>query len=46
MLLSKWLTVRVRKAHVKMPSGAENDDYYVLEYSGWIHMIASTEDSK
>ena len=41
---SKWLTVR--KDHVKMPSGQEMDDYYVLEYPDWINVIAITEDGK
>ena len=27
-----------------MPSGAEMDDYYVLEYPDWINVIAITED--
>lgn len=42
LLITRWLTVR--KDHVKMPSGAEMDDYYVLEYPDWINVIAITED--
>ena len=42
LIKNKWLTVR--KDHVRMPSGAEMDDYYVLEYPDWINVIAITED--
>lgn len=42
LLKTKWLTVR--KDHIKMPSGHEMDDYYVLEYPDWINVIAITED--
>ena len=44
LLKTKWLTVR--KDHVRIPSGAEMDDYYVLEYPDWINVIAITEDGK
>lgn len=44
LLKSKWLTVR--KDYVRMPSGIEMDDYYVLEYPDWINVIAITEDGK
>ena len=44
LLKTKWLTVR--KDHVKMPSGAEMDDYYVLEYPDWINVIAITEEGE
>lgn len=44
LLKTKWLTVR--KDHVKMLSGVEMDDYYVLEYPDWINVIAITEDGK
>lgn len=39
---SKWLTVR--KDYIRMPSGIEMKDYYVLEYPDWINVIAITED--
>lgn len=44
LLKTKWLTVR--KDYIRMPSGAEMDDYYVLEYPDWINVIAITEDGK
>ena len=44
LLKTKWLTVR--KDHVRMPSGTEMVDYYVLEYPDWINVIAITEDEK
>lgn len=44
LLKSKWLTVR--KDYVRMPSGIEMDDYYVLEYPDWINVIAITEDGE
>lgn len=44
LLKTKWLTVR--QDHVRMPSGAEMNDYYVLEYPDWINVIAITEDGK
>ena len=33
-----WLTAR--KDHVRMPSGVENEEYYVLEYPDWVNVIA------
>jgi hypothetical protein len=44
LLKTNWLTVR--KDHVRMPSGVEIKDYYVLEYPDWINVIAITEDGK
>lgn len=44
LLKTKWLTVR--KDHVRMPSGQEMDDYYVLEYPDWINVIAITKEGK
>lgn len=41
---SKWLTVR--RDHVRMPSGHEMDDFYVLEYPDWVNVIAITTDGK
>lgn len=40
----KWLTIR--KDHIRMPSGVEMDDYYVLEYPDWINVLAITKDGK
>lgn len=44
IIKTKWLTVR--KDHVKMPSGTEISDYYVLEYPDWINVIAITENGE
>lgn len=44
ILKTKWLTVR--KDHVRMPSGQQMDDYYVLEYPDWINVIAITKGGK
>ena len=44
LLKSRWLTVR--KDHVRMPSGVEMEDYYVLEYPDWINVMAITEEGK
>lgn len=44
LLKTNWLTVR--KDHVRLPSGVEMDDYYVLEYPDWATIIAITEDGK
>lgn len=44
LLKTKWLTVR--KDYVRMPSGVEMDDYYVLEYPDWINVIAITKEGK
>lgn len=41
---SQWLTVR--KDNVRMPSGVEIEDYYVLEYPDWVNVIAITDDGK
>lgn len=38
----KWLSVR--KDKVRMPSGYEMDDFYVLEYPHFVNVIAITED--
>lgn len=43
-LNEKW--IKVRKDVVKLPSGDVLDDFYVLEYSDWINVIAITEDNK
>ncbi len=39
---NKW--IKVRKDHVVLPTGAELDDYYVLQYPDWITVIAITEE--
>lgn len=39
-----WLTAR--KDHVRLPNGAENKEYYVLEYPDWVNVIAVTKDGK
>lgn len=39
-----WLTAR--KDHVRLPNGAENEEYYVLEYPDWINVIAITKEGK
>lgn len=39
-----WCTVRVD--HVKLPSGVEIPQYYVLEYPNWANVIAITKDHK
>lgn len=44
LLKTKWLTVR--KDYIRMPTGVEIDDYYVLEYPNWVNVIAITEDGK
>lgn len=37
-----WLTARRDK--VLLPTGAVNDEYYVLEYPDWVNVIAITTD--
>ena len=44
LVKNKWLTVR--KDHVKLPSGTEMDDYYILEYPDWVTVIAITNEGK
>ncbi len=39
-----WLTVR--REHVKLPTGAEIKDFYVLEYPEFCNVIAITKDGK
>lgn len=41
---NKWL--KVRKDHVRMPTGIEMEDYYVLEYPDWVTVIAITDKGK
>ena len=42
--LCPWL--KVRKDHVRLPSGLEMDDFYVIESNDWVNVIAITEDGK
>lgn len=44
LIRNKWITVR--KDHVRLPSGVEMDDYFVLEYPDWVTVIAITEEGK
>lgn len=44
LIKNNWLTVR--KDAVKLPTGMEMDDYFVLEYPNWVTIIAITEDEK
>ena len=44
LIKNKWLTVR--QDHVRMPSGVEMDDYFVLDYPDWINVIAITKEGK
>lgn len=39
-----WLTAR--RDRVKLPTGAENPEYYVLEYPTWVNVIARTADGR
>ena len=44
LIRRQWLTAR--KDHVRLPNGAENKEYYVLEYPDWVNVIAVTKDGK
>lgn len=37
-----WLTAR--RDHVKLPTGAEIPEYYILEYPEWVNVIAITKE--
>lgn len=39
-----WLTAR--RDHVKLPTGVEIPEYYVLEYPDWVNTIAITTDGR
>lgn len=39
-----WLTAR--RDVVKLPTGAVNNEYYVLEYPDWVNIIAIRSDGK
>lgn len=40
----QWLTAR--RDHVKLPTGVEMNDYYVLEYPDFCNVIAITKEGK
>ncbi len=39
-----WLTAR--RDHVKLPTGVENPEFYVLEYPDWVNVIAITKEGE
>lgn len=39
-----WLTAR--RDHVRLPHGAENEEYYVLEYPNWVNVIARDKEGR
>ncbi len=39
-----WLTAR--RDRVRLPTGAVNDEFYVLEYPDWVNVIAITADGE
>ena len=39
---SKWLTVR--KDYVKMPSGHEMNDFYIIEHPSFVNIIAINKE--
>jgi 8-oxo-dGTP pyrophosphatase MutT (NUDIX family) len=44
LVKEQWATLRVDTC--KMPNGTLIDDYYVLEYPGWVNAVAITEDNQ
>lgn len=44
LVKEKWATLRVDTC--RMPDGTLIDDYYVLEYPGWVNAVAITEDDQ
>lgn len=44
LIRNKWITVR--RDYVKLPTGVEIDDYYVMEYPDWVTVIAITDEGK
>lgn len=44
ILKEPWCTVRVD--HVKLPTGVEIPQYYILEYPNWVNVLAITTDGK
>ena len=39
-----WLTAR--RDTCEMPDGRINDEYYVLEYPTWVHVVAVTKEGR
>ena len=50
LLSSEYLIRRpwmvARRDHVRLPSGAEHPEFYVLEYPDWVNIIAITKEGK
>jgi len=44
LVKEQWATLRVDTC--RMPNGTLIDDYYVLEYPGWVNAIALTEENE
>lgn len=44
LVKEQWATLRVDTC--KMPNGTLIEDYYVLEYPGWVNAIALTENNE
>ncbi|MBC7913881.1 MAG: NUDIX hydrolase [Pyrinomonadaceae bacterium] len=44
LIKEQWATLRVDTC--RMPNGTLIDDYYVLEYPGWVNAIALTEENE
>lgn len=44
LVKEQWATLRVDTC--KMPNGTLIDDYYVLEYPGWVNAVALTEENE
>ncbi|HCN82929.1 MAG TPA: DNA mismatch repair protein MutT [Sphingobacteriaceae bacterium] len=44
LIKEKWATLRVDTC--RMPDGTLIDDYYVLEYPGWVNAVALTENNE
>ena len=39
-----WFTAQ--RDHVKLPTGVENPEFYVLEYPDWVNVIAITREGE
>ena len=44
LVREQWATLRVDTC--RMPNGTLIDDYYVLEYPGWVNAVALTENNE
>ncbi|MBC8053978.1 MAG: NUDIX hydrolase [Sphingobacteriaceae bacterium] len=44
LVKEQWATLRVDTC--RMPNGTLIEDYYVLEYPGWVNAVALTEDGE